>query len=145
MKALAPFSPVPTLRQELDRVFARFWDDDLLGTTALSEWMPALDVSEADGYYQVKVECPGMEVKDIRIKVENGVLTLQGEKKNELEEKTDYVYRRERTFGSFTRSVRFPTAVDGTKVVAKLHNGVLTIEVPKAVAAKESTIPIQVA
>jgi HSP20 family protein len=144
MKALAPLTPMPTLRQELDRVFARFWDDDVLAPTSLSEWVPALDVAETEGRYVLKVECPGMEVKDIRVKVENGILTLQGEKKTEFDDKTNYVYRTERTYGSFTRSVRFPTPVDGNKVVAKLHNGVLTIDVPKVSAGKESNIPIQV-
>ena len=142
MKALTPWTPLPTLRQELDRLFARF-DDDFVVPSAFADWTPMVDVTEANGEYVVKTECPGVEPKDLRVRMENDVLTIEGEKKADLEEKTDKTWRRERTFGSFAREIRFPTSTDGTGVKARLVNGVLTLKVPKAAVAKASSIPIQ--
>ena len=142
MKALTPWIRMPTLRQELDRLFARF-DDDLPVPSALADWSPTLDVTEVDGTFVVKVECPGVEAKDLHVRVENDLLTIEGEKRTELEEKTDRSWRRERSFGSFAREIRFPMPTDGTRVKARLANGVLTLTVPKAAVAKASTIPIQ--
>ncbi len=144
MKTLMPFTPVPTLRSEIDRMLARFRDDDVLAPAAFADWAPALDVSEADGNYTIKAECPGMDEKDIRIKLEGDLLILEGEKKNEFEEKKDRIYRKERTYGAFSRTVRLPTTVDATKVTAKLHDGILSIHVPKTAVTKGNNIPIQV-
>jgi len=143
MKALAPWTRVPTLRQELDHLFSRF-DDDLPVPSPFADWTPALDVTEANGTFVVKAECPGVELKDLRVRMDHDILTIEGEKKAEVEEKTDRTWRRERSYGSFTREIRFPTAVDGTNVKARLVNGVLMLTIPKAAVAKASTIPIQV-
>jgi HSP20 family protein len=139
-----PWTGLPTLRQELDRLFARF-DEDMLKDVQLTGWNPALDVKESNGEYIVKAECPGVDAKDLRVRLENGVLTIEGEKKTEHEEESDRMYRRERSFGAFSREIRFPMPTDGTKVKAHLANGVLTLKVPKSASApKESNIPIQV-
>jgi HSP20 family protein len=144
VNAFPPFAPLPTIRQELDRVFARLWDADARALASNSEWAPVLDVAETNADYLLLVECPGVAPADIRIQVENSVLTLQGERRSDFDETVNYVHRRERACGSFARSVRFPTAIDGTLVVATLRGGVLTIRAPKCAAAKECTTTIQV-
>ena len=144
MKALIPWTNLPTLRQELDRFFTRI-DDDLLGPVSFTEWMPSMDVSESNGEFVVKVECPGMEAKDLHVRMENGILTVSGEKKSDREEKSERAYRYERMFGAFSRDIRFPKPTDGSKIKARLANGVLTLTVPKSASpAQQDNIPIQV-
>ena len=144
MKALAPWTNLPTLRQELDRFFSRF-DDETLAPGVLADWMPAMDITESNGDFVVKAECPGMDVKDIHVRMENGVLTIEGEKKSDREVKSDRSYRHERTFGSFSRDIRFPKPTDGSRIKARLVNGVLTLTVPKAAsAAGQGNVPIEV-
>jgi HSP20 family protein len=143
MKALTPWTNLPTLRQELDRFFSHF-DDDTLAPALLSDWVPSMDISESNGDFVVKAECPGMDAKDLHIRMENGVLTIEGEKKSDREVKSDRSYRHERSFGSFSREIRFPKPTDGSKVKARLTNGVLTLTVPKsASAAGQKDIPIE--
>ena len=142
MKALTPWTRLPTLRQELDRLFTRF-DDDSPVASAFADWAPTVDVTEVNGTYVVKTECPGVEAKDLHVRMENDVLTIEGEKKADVDEKSDKTWRRERMFGSFAREIRFPTSTDGTAVKARLVNGVLTLTIPKATSAKASSIPIQ--
>ena len=144
MKTLMPLTNLPTFRQELDRFFSRFEDEPFAPAT-LAEWMPSMDVTESNGEFIVKVECPGMDVKDLHVRMENGLLTVEGEKKSDREEKSERSYRRERLFGSFSRDLRLPKPTDGTKIKAHLVNGVLTLTVPKAVsAAEKKDIPILV-
>jgi HSP20 family protein len=144
MKALMPWTNLPTLRQELDRLFSRF-DEDALAPFALADWMPSMDVTESNGDFVVKLECPGMEAKDLHVRMEDGVLTVEGEKKSDREEKTDRSYRHERMFGSFSRDIRLPKPTDGSKINARLVNGVLTLTVPKAPAtAGKKDIEIKV-
>jgi len=148
MKALTPGNGLLTLRKEMDRLFDRLWDRDWLELPQLSEgWLPPLDVVETDQYLLVTVDVPGMDVKDIHVVVRENLLIIRGEKKTELEKKFDKPYnekpyRVERTFGSFTRHVALPIAVDATKVNANVHNGVLTVTLPKTAAAKETEIPV---
>lgn len=144
MKALAPWTRLPTLRQELDRLFSGL-DEDVLAPAAIADWMPSVEITETDAEFVVKAECPGMDVKDIRVRMEDGVLTIEGEKKSDREVNSDRCHRQERTFGSFSRGIRFPRPTDGSKVKARLANGVLTLTVPKAAsAAGRDSIPIQV-
>ncbi|MBF0635401.1 MAG: Hsp20/alpha crystallin family protein [Nitrospinae bacterium] len=93
-------------------------------------YSPAMDVTETDTAYTLRVETPGMEKGDIKIEFENGVLTVSGEKKIEKEEKGEKVHRIERRYGSFCRSLRL-TEVDGEKITAGYKDGVLEINVPK--------------
>ena len=93
-------------------------------------YTPAMDVTETDTAYTLRVETPGMEKGDIKIEFENGVLTVSGEKKIEKEEKGEKVHRIERRYGSFCRSLRL-TEVDGDKITAGYKDGVLEINVPK--------------
>jgi HSP20 family protein len=85
-----------------------------------------------------------MDQKDIQISLQENLLTIKGEKRQEKEEKDERYHRVERSYGSFTRSVRLPVGVDASKVTATFKNGLLTVTMPKTVAAKGTTIPIKV-
>jgi len=92
----------------------------------------------------LKAEIPGIEPKDLHLMIENGVITLQGEKRQETEENGERYYRTERNYGSFVRSLRLPANVDATKVTALFKHGVLTVTMPKAAEARGTTVPIKV-
>jgi HSP20 family protein len=148
MRALKPWTGMTTFKQEMDRLFDRFmgakWDEfPALGEWTLGEWTPSLDLSETKENLVVKAEVPGMDPKEIEISLQEGVLTIKGEKKQEKEEKDERHHRMERAYGGFTRSVRLPVGVDGSKVNATFKNGLLTITLPKTPAAKGVAIPIK--
>ena len=146
MRSLMPWTGMPSLKQEMDRLFDRFgelkWDE----FPTLGEWAPSLDLSETKDNLVVKMEVPGMDPKDIQISLQENLLTVKGEKKQEKEEKEEKeerYHRVERTYGVFTRSVRLPVAVDGSKVNATFKNGLLTVTLPKTPASKGTLIPIK--
>jgi HSP20 family protein len=141
MRALTPWTGVSTFRTELDRLFDRFWE--MPDLPALGEWKPALDITENKDSVVVKAEVPGIDPKEIQVLLQDDVLTIKGEKKQEKEEKGEHTYRIERTYGAFARSIRLPVTVDAGKVNAAFKNGVLTITLPKAPGAKGTTIPVK--
>jgi HSP20 family protein len=148
MRALKPWTGMAAFKQEMDRLFDRFtglkWDEfPTLGELTLGEWAPSLDLSETKENFVVKAEVPGMDAKDIEISLQEDLLTIKGEKKQEKEEKDERHHRVERAYGAFTRSVRLPVSVDGSKVNATFKNGLLTITLPKTPAAKGVAIPIK--
>lgn len=96
------------------------------------EFFPRLDISENDTEFQVTAELPGMEEKDLQIRLEKDTLVLSGEKKSETEDKGKTYHRVERSYGSFERVIPFDTQLDEDKVSAVFKNGVLTVTLPKA-------------
>jgi len=143
MRALMPFTGFGTLRKEMDRLFERFGDWEVPELRAMGEWTPAVDVSETKDAFVVKAEVPGMAPEDLTVGLENGLLTIKGEKKVEKETKEEQYYRMERTYGAFARTVRLPATVDGSKVNAAFKNGLLTVTLPKAPGAKGTMIPVK--
>ena len=143
MRSLMPWMGMPNVRQEMDRLLDRFADFKTEEFPATGEWVPSMDVSETKDAVMVKAEVPGMDPKDIQISLQEQLLTIKGEKHMEKEEKEERYFRMERTYGAFTRSVRLPMAVDGSKVSATFKNGLLMITLPKTPAAKGTTIPIK--
>jgi HSP20 family protein len=106
-------------------------------------WNPAVDIFEEDDKLIVKAELPGVEKKDISVDLQNGVLTLKGERRHESEEKDGRnVCRREMSYGRFVRSFSIPDEVQAEKVKAEYVNGVLTIEVPKPEARQPKQIKV---
>jgi HSP20 family protein len=140
MKALVPFG---NLRKEMDRLLDRFGDWELPELPGMADWSPSLDLAETKDGFAVKVEIPGMEPGDIHVALDNQMLTIKGEKKQEKESKDEHYYRMERSYGAFARTVRLPAAVDGSKVTAGFKNGVLTVALPKAPGAKGTQIPVK--
>ena len=143
MRALVPDGGMTSFRKEMDRFLERFWDAE--ETPIDGAWNPRVDLSETQEALMLKAEMPGIEPKDLQLTIENGIITLQGEKRNESEEKGERYYRTERNYGTFVRSLRLPANVDATKVTALFKNGVLTVTMPKAADALGTTVPIKVA
>jgi HSP20 family protein len=131
------------LKHEMERLFDRFFDPGEGESFAMGEWAPRLDLSETKDALIVKIEVPAIDPKEIQLSIMEGVLTVKGEKKEEKEDKDEKYYRVERTYGSFSRSVRLPTPVDENKVSAMFKNGLLTVTLPKTQAARSTAIPIK--
>lgn len=139
-----PFREVSRLRREMDRL----WDDYFgPGRRALrpltAEFAPAVDVKETADQIVVKAEVPGMDAQDINISVTGDVLTIKGEKKAEREEKEENYHLVERSYGSFSRSLAMPAAVDLDKIEAKYDKGVLIITCPKKEEVKPKAIEVK--
>ena len=144
MKALVPWTGLTTLQKEIDRLFERFWEPRWDEFPALAgEWTPSLDLSETKDALVVKAEIPGIDPKEIEVSLQDQVLTIKGEKRQEKEEKDEHYFRMERSYGGFVRSIRLPVPVDGSKVSATFKNGLLTVKLPKTPAARGTTIPVK--
>lgn len=110
----------------------------------IQDWVPAVDIYEDAEAVQLKAELPGMEMKEIEVKVANNTLEIRGEKKIEQEEKKENYHRIERVFGRFARSFRLPNTVAQDKIKAKYDRGVLTIHLPKREETKPKNITVEV-
>ena len=107
-------------------------------------WAPPVDIFEKGDQLVIRAEIPGVRAENMEVRVENGVLTLHGERKQETEVKAENAYRMERVYGTFTRSFSLPTTVDAAKVAATCKDGVLEVTVPKAETAKPKKVEIKV-
>ena len=119
--------------------FAR-WGDDL-GSSDM--WAPPVEIFEKEDNLVMRAELPGMTEKDIEVQVENGVLTLRGEKKREQEFNQEQLHRAERYYGSFVRTFALPTTVDVDKIRASYKNGVLEVVLPRSETARAKRIEIK--
>jgi HSP20 family protein len=137
------------LHRNLDRVFADAWGGSFAPSLLSETWTtakitPRLDVTEDDKAFRVAVELPGMTDKDVSVTVQDRLLTISGEKKEDKEKKDKDVYRRERAYGSFRRTLELAGDVDTGKIEAAFKSGVLTIDLPKTKEAQESVKKISV-
>ncbi len=121
-----------------DDPFFRFFED-----LTTREWVPAVEVVENENAIIFTFEVPGLEQKDINISIDNGMLTFSGEKVSTEHKETDYI-RSERWYGKFSRSFSLPPTVDAANVSAHLHNGVLTVTVPKREEARPKKVEVRV-
>ena len=112
--------------------------------TATRPWAPSVDIFETDNELVLKADVPGIDQKDIDIRIENGTLTLKGERKFEKDEKNKGFHRMERSYGSFVRCFTMPETVDTENVKADYQGGVLTVTLPKKEIAKPKAIKVQV-
>jgi HSP20 family protein len=110
----------------------------------LPDWSPLVDITEDDHEYLFKTDLPEMKKEDVRVKVENGILFIAGERKVEKEEKKRKFHRIERAFGFFERTFTVPDDADAAKIVADFKDGVLKIHLPKLVMAKVKPIEVKV-
>ena len=156
--ALPEWRPFESLRREMDRLFdsfdSGFWRSPF-GRSVFdvepfwrreSTWTaaPAVDVAESEKAYEITAELPGMDEKNIEVKLVNGNLTIKGEKQEEKEEKKKDYYLSERRFGSFERSFGVPHSVDPSKIEASFKKGVLTVTLPKKAEAQTPAKKIEV-
>jgi HSP20 family protein len=114
------------------------------GDIVLPDWSPQVDISEDDKEYTVKTDLPEMKKEDVKVTVENGVLSISGERKSEKEETKKKLHRVERSFGTFLRTFTLPDDADSTKVAAEFKEGVLKVHLPKTPAAKPKTVEVKV-
>ena len=110
----------------------------------VAEWAPLVDITEDDKEYIIKTELPEVKKEDVKVAVENGLLTIVGERKFEKEENKKY-HRVERAYGRFVRSFIVPDAVDADKVSAEFKDGVLKVHLPKSEKTKPKQIEVKVA
>ena len=136
-----PFRDFDRFRTQMNRLF-----DDSFGRAteenAAASWAPPVDIAETPESLVFHVELPGFQSEELTLRAENGVLTLEGERKFERESKTRSYHRVERAYGKFLRSFSLPPNVDTDKIKAQLTDGVLTVELPKREEAKPKAIPI---
>lgn len=132
------------LRDEIDRLFELPLGELNTSSSWMSGWTPALDVYEDKDQFTVKAEVPGMSKDAIEVSLHDGMLTISGERKDEAQRKEGGLYRSERYFGRFQRSVELPALVVGEKVKADYRDGILTITLPKAEEAKPKQINVNV-
>jgi HSP20 family protein len=155
---LPEWRPFESLRREVDRLFDNFgggfWPSPFRRSAFDIEpfwrreaaWtaVPAVDIAESDQAYEITAELPGMDEKNIEVKLVNGTLTIKGKKQEEKEEKNKDYYLNERRFGSFERSFAVPESVDETKIEAAFKKGVLTVTLPKKVETQTPAKKIEV-
>jgi HSP20 family protein len=126
------------------RIYALAGDGGREEGITTTEWAPLVDISEDDKEYLVKADLPELKKEEVKLRVENGVLTLSGERKFQKEEKTTKHHRVERAYGSFTRSFSLPDDVEAAKVNAEFKDGVLKVHLPKSANSKPKSIEIKV-
>jgi HSP20 family protein len=136
-----PFREFNTLPARMGSFFGKNWELP----TSTTAWNPSVDIFENDNEVVVKAELPGMDAKDIDVRLENNVLTLKGVRQFEKEAKEENYHRIEREYGSFTRSFALPTAVNGETVKAEYKDGILKIVLPKKEETKPKPIKVEAA
>jgi HSP20 family protein len=149
MNSIATWNPFRELEDMQHRILrainvpaTRSAEDRQVPGTA--DWVPALDVSENEHEYLIKAEIPEVKKEDVKVTVENGVLTFRGERRLDQEEKTRKYHRVERSYGSFLRSLAMPDDADPDKVAAEFKDGLLHIHLLKSEAKKPKQIEVSV-
>jgi HSP20 family protein len=139
-----PFREFTTLQDRMNRLFRDSFGDRREEALTTTSFAPAVDVYEDEHNVTLKFEVPGIEEKDIDVRIENNTLTVHGERKFEKEEKEENFRRVERQYGSFTRSFSLPNTVDTEGVQANYDKGVLKIKLAKKAEAKPKQIKVNV-
>ena len=139
-----PFRELESFRSQMNRLFGDVLPSGRVGDEApsLAAWAPPVDITETPDQLVFQVELPGFTQDDLKLRAENGVLTLEGERKFEKESEKKAYHRVERAYGRFVRAFSLPVNVDPEKINASLVDGVLTVELPKREEAKPKSIPI---
>jgi HSP20 family protein len=139
-----PCRELTSLQNRLSRLFEEHYGYGREDSLAAGAFVPPVDVYEDEHSIQLKLELPGIDQKDLDVKVENNVLTVSGERKFEKEEKEENFRRVERRYGSFTRSFTLPNTVNAEDVSADYTNGVLKIKLGKRAEAKPKQIKVNI-
>lgn len=141
----SPFDML-NMQKEINRMFDRFFRGNLTEEESLvpSGWCPAVDIAEHDNEFVVKMELPGVGKEDVKITMQNDVLMIHGEKKQEKQSKGSNYHRVERSYGAFQRSFTLPATVKADKIDATFTDGILNIKLPKAEEAKPKQIEVKV-
>jgi len=142
-----PFRELEEMEKRLSTIFGRqsLRPDGEKEAMTMAEWSPLVDITEDEKEYLIKAEVPEIKKEDIKLLVQDNVLTISGERKSEKEEKGKKYHRVERTYGSFMRSFTLPEDADGSKVAAEYKDGMLNVRLPKSEKAKPKSIEVKVA
>jgi len=143
-----PFRELEEMSDRLNRMVARPSTGAPAGQAkevmTVADWTPTVDISETEGEYAIKAELPEVKKEDVKVTVEDAVLTIQGERKQEKEDKGKKYHRIERSYGRFVRSFTLPDSVDESKVRAEYADGVLHLHLPKSEKAKPKQIDVKI-
>jgi HSP20 family protein len=141
-----PFRELEEMSTRLNRLFNQPLAPRSADTEGIvrADWAPAIDVQEADGEYLVKADLPEVKKDDVKVEIQDGMLSVRGERHQEKEEKGTKFHRIERAYGRFERRLALPTEVDAQKVVAEFKDGVLRVHLPKSASAKPKSVPVTV-
>jgi HSP20 family protein len=141
-----PFRELEQMSARLSSMFGRMPVSAVEnGAEGFTAWSPAIDVQETDAEYLVKADLPEVAKNELKIGIDDGVLTVEGERKQEKEEKGKKFHRVERSYGKFVRRLAVPSDVDESKVAAEFKDGVLNVHLPKSPAAKPRAIDVKIA
>jgi len=132
-----------TFKDTVDTFFSDFLNSSPLSFYE-SEWKPSVDITDEGDAYKVSADLPGLSDKDVKVHIEKGVLTIEGEKKEASENKSAGYLVSERKFGSFIRSLRLPEDISQDNIGAEFKNGVLTVSIPKSERVEPKKIDIKV-
>lgn len=144
--SLIQWEPLRNLESMVDR-YARSMGFPTTTTpdiTATADWSPHVNICESDKSYLIEAEVPGMRKEDIKVNLEDGVLCIQGERKQEKVEKGKKFLRVEGSYGNFYRSFSLPDNIDETHIKATFHDGLLDLEIPKTTEAVHKTVQVKV-
>ena len=141
-----PFRELEDVSNRLNRIFGQSLARSESGQNmlAVADWAPSVDISETDSEYLIKGEIPGVKKEDVKVTIQDGMLTIQGERKQEKEEKGKKFHRIERSYGSFVRSFRVPDDADENSVKAEFKDGMLNVTLAKSAKAKPKAIEVSV-
>jgi len=137
-----PARELGSIQNEVNRLFNTFFDAPV--QAGERRWVPAMDLVEDEGRYVLRADLPGLRPEDVKLEVEDGVLTVSGERKAEHAERKEGYRRVERAYGSFSRTLTLPDGVDPEQVEARFEHGVLEVSIPKPVQAKPHRVSIAV-
>ena len=138
-----PFHNLSTLQDQMNRLFETNFPRRS-DQSALTTWAPAVDIYESENELVLKADIPDVNEKDLDVRIENNMLTIQGERKFEQKVKEDNYLRVERTYGAFSRSFSLPNTVNTEAIKADYQNGVLTVELPKRAESKPKQVKVNV-
>lgn len=141
-----PFRELEDMSSRLNRFFSQPAAREVAenGGLSLAAWTPAMDVQETDAEFLVKADLPDVKKDDVKVEIQDGILSLSGERHQEKEEKGKRFHRVERAYGRFERRLSLPTDVDPKKIAAEFKDGVLQVHLPKSPAAKPQSIAVTV-
>jgi HSP20 family protein len=139
-----PVRELSSLQGEMNRLFSTFFDTPQHGGGVLRRWIPPMDLVETEDHFVLRADLPGLAEEDIKIELEDNVLTVSGERKAESEEREEGFYRVERSFGSFSRTLTLPEGVDADAITASFDKGVLEVKIAKPEERKPRRVTIGV-
>lgn len=138
-----PTHEIESLQQEVNRLFGSFFDVDA-DRVSSRRWVPAMDLVEQDDHYVLAADLPGVVPEDVRVELEDDVLTVSGRRQAALESADGGVRRIERASGDFSRTLTLPAGIDPDRIEASFEHGVLKVRIPKPDKAKPRRVEVRV-